>query len=238
MSRIRLYAPDLNVNVLSPEESHHAAGVMRCRKGDAVVLFDGVGREALAEIVDVNARRVTVKIGEVSEHSFDCTFRLTLAVSMGKAHRQSYLVEKCTELGVAAIWPMITDRSVTHPGDAAVDKWQRRAIEAAKQSGRRWVPRVETPQLFAEALGRIAEFSAAAIANREASAMPWLSFLDRQPPGCSLLAMIGPEGGWTDQERDHAMQAGAQAVSLSLTILRTETAAVTLCAGAALQTAQ
>lgn len=246
MTRVRLYCPELSkhgeakerngltVVALSQEESHHAMTVLRCRRGDAVVLFDGLGREAPGEITQADRRRVLVTIGPLTEHPFDCAYPITLAVAVGKAHRQSYLVEKCTELGVAAIWPMISEHSVTHPKDAAVEKWSRRAVEAAKQSGRRWAPVVEPPQSFGDVLARAGGFAVAAIAHPDAKARAFLDVLSEQPAGSSILVCVGPEGGWSNEECERAGQFGAVPVWLAPTVLRVETAAVAACAAAAL----
>lgn len=236
MSRTRLFCPQLVPGPLPllPEEAHHAAGVLRCRPGQEVILFDGHGGEAHGRIAEISRRLVVVEAGPVNRFPYDSDWRLVIAVVMGKAHRQSYLVEKCTELGAAAIWPVHGDRSVTRPGDAAAEKWSRRAIEAAKQSGRRWVTRVESPQTLAQVLARYGEFAATALADLQPGVLPFLELLKAQPLDASVLVLIGPEGGWSDAERTSARDAGAVQVGLSATVLRTETAAVAACAAAAL----
>lgn len=236
MSRTRLFCPTLAPGSLTlpPEEAHHAAGVLRCRMGDEVILFDGRGGEALAQIREISRRCVTVETGPVRRFTFDCDWRLTVAVVMGKAHRQSYLVEKCTELGAASIWPVRSERSVTRPGDSAAEKWSRRAIEAAKQSGRRWVPQVDPPHTLSEVLRRMGEFAAVAIADVQSQTRPFAELLKATARDASLLVLIGPEGGWSQAERAEAKETGAVAVSLAPTVLRTETAAVAACAAAAL----
>jgi 16S rRNA (uracil1498-N3)-methyltransferase len=271
---MRLYCPELRAGTveLPPEEAHHAAAVLRAKVGAEVTLIDGQGHEATGTISRIARRGVVVAAGDVRTRPFDCVYRLTIAIALGKAHRQSYVIEKCTELGVAAIWPLITERSVTRPGEAAVEKWSRRAIEAAKQSGRAFVPLIEQPQSFAAILGRTQEFNGGSIAdvgvgdqgseakspsplakgggrgvglpqstidNRQTTSLlasvPFLDFLQTQALGAQVLCLIGPEGGWSDAERDAARAAGLTFVRLAPTILRTETAAVTVCAAAALR---
>ncbi len=142
MSAPRLFVPDLKtgLNIVGAEEAHHAVHALRLATGDAIVVFDGRGNEAGAQVTKASRGELLVEVEDVSGHGFDTPARLTLAVSMPKTHRQGYLIEKCTELGVTAIWPMMTKHTVAKPGQAAVEKWRRRAIEAAKQSGRRWLP--------------------------------------------------------------------------------------------------
>ena len=250
MSPRRLYCPDLKegLNLLPPEESHHALSSLRARAGDEFVVFDGRGREARARVERVTRRQTQVVVERITERPFDLLLRITLAVAMTKAHRQGYLIEKCTELGVAAFWPILAERSVVRyvlraprltgrgadPASAAVDKWSRRAVEAAKQSARAWVPAVEAPQTFVQAVARIGEFSAAAIAHPDSSATPFTLFLSKHGEGSTLLVFVGPEGGWSESECREAVAAGAVSIRLSPTVLRSETAAVTVYAAAAL----
>jgi len=236
MSLHRLYCPDLKIglNLLPPEESHHAVSSLRAKAGDEFVVFDGRGREARARVTQVTRRQTQVVVERITERPFDLHHRITLAVAMTKAHRQGYLIEKCTELGAAAFWPILAERSVARPASAAVDKWFRRAVEAAKQSARAWVPRVEAPQTFAGAVARIGEYSAAAITHPDSTAMPFDKFLSKHREGSNLLVFVGPEGGWTESESRRAVAAGAVSIRLSPTVLRSETAAVALCAAAAL----
>jgi 16S rRNA (uracil1498-N3)-methyltransferase len=251
----RFYCPSLavGINELPADEAHHAATVMRSRAGDAVELFNGLGVVASGVVEQVARRGTSVRVERTHEVPFELRSRLTLAVAMSKAHRQGYLVEKCTELGVSAIWPVIAARSVTQPGEAAVEKWSRRAVEAAKQSGRAWVPIVAPVVSFADALSRAREFPVALFCDLGAQAVSVRSALGGtgfRVPGigdrglgtgawdASMIAFVGPEGGWTDEERRAANDAGLISVMLSPTILRAETAAVAMCAAVAAHSAE
>ena len=236
----RFYCPSLAVGIseLPAEEARHAVTVMRCREGDAVELFNGKGLVAPGVIHQVSKRTVAVQVARTDEVPFELRLRLTLAVAMSKAHRQGYLVEKCTELGVAAIWPIIAARSVTLPGEAAVEKWSRRAVEAAKQSGRAWVPIIAPVVSFGDALNRASEFHLALICDLGTNAAPSTVVINqienrKSPTDHPVIAFVGPEGGWTDDERRTARDAGLVSVTLSPTILRAETAAVAICAAVA-----
>lgn len=228
--------------MLSPEESHHAMASLRAETGREVVLFDGAGREGVG-VVDLEAgekgragkhRRLRVQVSSVRKRPFELAHKITLAVAMTKPLRQGYLVEKCTELGVAAIWPIMAERGVARPTAAAVEKWHRRAIEATKQSGRAWVPQITAPQSFSECLTRVGEFSASVLLHIDPSGIPFSAVLARQPEGAAMLAWVGPEGGWSDAEREGAAEAGVLLGTLGPTVLRTETAAVAVCAAAAM----
>jgi len=235
MSIIRLFCPDLARGevALSPEESHHAAASRRVTVGQTVTLFDGAGCEAEATVTRVDRRGLFVAVSEVSRHPRDTGIALTLAVAMGKTHRQSYVVEKCTELGVAAIWPMLTERSVTKPSASVVEKWSRRAIEAAKQSHRRWVPTIEPPRSLAAIVADFSSFARVALADESPASIGFDVLLAQVGADTPILVLIGPEGGWSPSERTRMCGAGAVVVGLAPTILRTETAAVAACAAAA-----
>lgn len=207
---------------------------LRAKVGHEVILFDGVGGEGVGLIVRIERRRVYVDVTQVTHRPFELRHRITLAVAMTKTHRQGYLIEKSTELGVAAIWPIIADRSVSRPDAAAVERWSRRAIEAAKQSNRSWVPTITAPRTFSECLKRLGDFNASSITHADSALVPFNTFLSAQIDGASLLVWVGPEGGWSDIERDLAVKAGAVPTTLGPMVLRTETAAVAVCAAAAM----
>jgi 16S rRNA (uracil1498-N3)-methyltransferase len=236
MPLCRLFCPTLSEGsiVVAAEESRHAIASLRAKPGHEIILFDGAGREAVGVISRIERRRLHVGVERITKHPFELSRKITLAVAMGRVHRQSYLVEKCTELGAAAIWPIITERSVTKPGGPAVDKWQRRAIEAAKQSGRSWVPQVAAPQPVAAILHRAGDFDASSVALPDLTSIPFSAFLAAQRAGSAVLVWVGPEGGWSSAERETLVRSGAIPTTLGPTVLRTETAAVAVCAAAAM----
>jgi len=231
MAACRLYSHSIVPGelVLSEEESHHAVTVLRLRNGASVTLFDGRGGEAEGVVVRAARRALVVRADELRGREFELPRRLTLAVAMPKGHRQGVLIEKCTELGVAEILPIVTARSVVVPDRNAAVKWFRRAIEAAKQCECAWVPVIAAPVAFEESLRRISQFNAGAIAE-PGSSEPFDNLLRSVGNGGSIVLWIGPAGGWTDAELESAGLAGAKRVRLSPTILRTETAAIAACA--------
>lgn len=248
MSVRRLYCPQLAIGeiVLSGEEAHHAVDVLRMRRGDGVVLFDGRGAQGLGTVEHSGRGQLRVLVSAVEVLPHELPIELTIAVAMPRAHRQAYLVEKCTELGVAAIWPMVTARSTAKPDVAAVAKWARRAIEAAKQSQRSRIPEIAVPGGLAELLKRCHGFLAKGILHPDGRAQDVWQFLDESVPAAPresatgpsathltpprILALVGPEGGWADEESELTRNAGFQPIRLGPTVLRTETAAVAMCA--------
>ena len=239
MRRPRLFCPTLSTGLvrLSAEESHHATASLRASAGQEVVLFDGAGTEAEGTIARIGRGNIEIEVETLTAVPFALACRLTLAVAMGRAHRQGYLIEKCTELGVAAIWPLIAERSVSKPGSDAVAKWTRRAIEAAKQSEQAWVPTISPPRTFNESLVHAPDFDAATLLDTGQALTSFSTLLARQPESNTVLIWVGPEGGWSTAERSLATEAGIERTTLGPTVLRTETAAVTACAAGALDTA-
>ncbi|MEK6677289.1 MAG: RsmE family RNA methyltransferase [Planctomycetota bacterium] len=230
----RLYCPSLTLGLveLPREESHHVLSVLRASPGDEVELFDGRGAVATGVLTHVQRKVVQVQVPSVARVPFDSPFQITLAVAMPKLHRQGFLVEKCTELGVAALWPITSKRSVTRPSDGALEKWSRRAVESCKQSRRAWIPTIIAAQGIEVALQQASDFDAIVFTQRQAEAI-WADFLTAQEKNSRIFVAVGPEGGWTENELDYAKSKGALLTSLAPAILRTETAAIAVCAVAA-----
>jgi 16S rRNA (uracil1498-N3)-methyltransferase len=216
-------APGL-VEVQGPE-AHHLAIVCRLRAGDAIYLFNGDGCQYAALVETVAKRAVTLRIAGVEAPQRELGFRLELAVPLPKGDRAQWLVEKLTELGATALVPLRTRRSVVHPRDTKRDKLQRQVIEASKQCGRNVLMRVE------ELVDWEAYRAGAAPAALRVVAHPGgESPLVLSGGGQDVLAAVGPEGGFTEEEVAAAQAAGWRVIGLGPRILRVETAAVALAA--------
>jgi 16S rRNA (uracil1498-N3)-methyltransferase len=216
----RSYAPDLDPLAVDYElegpEAHHLAVVRRAKRGEVVELFDGRGSRTRATILDLNKRRVLCQIVERVQVPRPVDER-TLAVALPKGDRADWLVEKCTELGVDRLTPLRTERSVVDPGEGKLERFRRTVVEAAKQSGRAWLMTIDPP----------IDWPQAAAAGRGG----W--FLDAQPQTPTVDCdesppewfAVGPEGGWTDDERAVAQNEQWKSVRFPGDILRIETAA-------------
>jgi len=208
---------------LSDEESHHALKVLRLKPGDALSLFDGEGTEYPAVVKGIKRGRVTCVLTETIHHLPDSP-KVTLAVAVLKPAAMAWLVEKAVEIGVQAIQPMQTDRTV---GRGTVDRWRRIAVAAAKQCERAFLPLIDP----------VRPFEAIAVPPPHAHHVTLLC-LERRP--CTLMAclervrsfaselmvLVGPEGGFTPQEVALAESRGLQTVGLGPRVLRSETAAL------------
>ncbi len=226
----RFYHPVLALGdaELSPVEARHAAGARRLRAGDAVTLFDGRGSEADARLVRVASGTIVVHVDAVRAMPPAAVCALTLAVSPPKQARQDDLIEKCTELGVRAVWPLRAERSVAEAAAGRLERWRRVSIAAAKQSQQAWLPEIREAATLAEVLTAAGAFERIVLADPSPDAPALSAWLDQHPGVGSILALIGPEGGFTDAERSVAIAAGAAPCRLTPTILRVETAAIAL----------
>lgn len=215
---------------LSSEDSRHAAGSLRLRPGEKVVVNDGRGGRVLAKIVEATNRRTHVEVIERINIAL-LPYKIVLLQGVPKAGKLDLIVEKSTELGVDEVIPVICERTiVSYKGEKADqkrDRWQRIAEGAARQCGRPTIPVIHSPLPFHAAI----DTHAAAIdrfiipwEERAATAGPITSRLLAEAK--SVAVLIGPEGGLSEDEVDYAQRAKPAIVSLGPTILRTETAAV------------
>ncbi len=229
MADPRFHVPELSGPVvqLTGPEARHACQARRLRQGDAVVLFDGNGREARGEISKLSGTEVQVHVSQVRTSARPCP-ALTLAVAVPKGPRQDFMIEKCTEFGVAAIWPIVTARSVCSASEHKLDKWRRTTIEAAKQSGQCWLPELSPPRRLEDVLAETSGFDTALVAAPGTESM--LDVVAALAGTRGVLAFVGPEGGWTEGELQGLTANGCRPVSLGPHILRIETAAIAIAA--------
>ncbi len=215
-------SPDLLTTgavILPPEEAHHALRVARVRDGDAVLLFDGQGREGRGSVQRVDKRDATVWVEELRAVPQPSP-ALTLAQAW--LHREKtieFIVRHGTELGVAAFVFFRADHSESAPKIDA--KWNRLAIEACKQCGRLWLPEFR----LADSLGEALEATSGdrLIAAMDEPAVPWSQALT----GGDATVCIGPEGDFSGEEIRVALAMGARPISLGPTVFRSEMAAIT-----------
>jgi 16S rRNA (uracil1498-N3)-methyltransferase len=232
MSRRRLFVAAERLGgerlVLSGDEHRHVARVLRARPGEALTLFDGAGGEVEATIVTVGAREVELTLGERrAAPGAAPAVAVTLLVAVPRGERMDWLVQKTTELGVARIVPVSTERSVARPeaGGGRKPRWEKIAREAARQCGRADVPRVEEPTPLAEALADPA-LPARRFALWEGERGRSLGQALATDAASPTAILVGPEGGFAADEVAEATRTGFAAVGLGPRILRVETAAV------------
>ena len=208
---------------LGPTESYHLAKVLRRSDGDFIELLNGKGGRAEAKCVLIGDKEVRVQITKIFEEE-KIVPQVTMVLAMTKGGKWEEQIKPLTELGVSRISPIITGRTEIKQGasfDKKVDKWNKSAIEACKQSGNPWMPQIDSPvsleNYLRECKGTLLVAGLAENLNR----MP----LEATTKEVNIL--IGPEGGWTDQEEEALCEKGAHFFTLGRYTLRAETAALT-----------
>jgi 16S rRNA (uracil1498-N3)-methyltransferase len=216
---------------LDADEAHHAVDVLRLKAGDRITVFNGQGAEALAEIVQ--AKRDAVELRRLSATKTEplrCEITLGQAVPKGK--NMELIIEKATELGAASVAPLLSERTVVQAdaGDALrkQQKWQRTAVEACKQCGQNWLPRIQTPRTPRDFFHAGQKFDLMLVASLQPDARGLKDVLAEHGPKrpASVLVLVGPEGDFTPAEISLAKSHGCQPITLGPIILRTETAAL------------
>jgi len=243
MTRRRFYAPPDNFSsgseivTLAADEARHLREVLRLGPGDEIFVFDGAGREfqCLIEASRRDSASVRV-IAEAAPAKPESPLDLTLAVALLKGEKFDLAVQKATELGVARILPVITQRADVRLRDDSdsgkrVARWQRIALEAAKQSGRARVPLVAAPLTFSSLVGSSDERSLARLLMFSERGGETLNGIrQKSTTVSSIVALVGSEGGWTDEEIIEGRGAGWEIVTLGGRILRAETATIAVTA--------
>jgi 16S rRNA (uracil1498-N3)-methyltransferase len=237
MTRRRFFAPrtafaaDATSLTLAREEVRHLRDVLRLSVGDEAFVFDGCGKEFRCMIRHIMRESAELEvIEEVNSSRSESSLRLTLAVALLKGEKFDLVVQKATELGVTGIVPMITKLADVRLRDDAdsnrrVARWQRIAVEAAKQSGRTVVPQIVAPLAFESVI--VIEESGPRLMFAERNGQSLAVIKDEfKQEFSSMTAMVGSEGGWTDEEIAKARDLGWRVVTLAGRRLRAETAAI------------
>jgi 16S rRNA (uracil1498-N3)-methyltransferase len=219
---------------LAGREAHHARHVVRVQRGEQVAVLDGLGHEFLCSVQDAHRDAVGLNVCETyTRPPRSCLVTLIQAVPKGKIIEA--IIQKATELGVARIVPLISERVVAQlePEDAArkTAKLKSVAVEAIKQSGSCWLPQIEAPLTLNQFLARNEPFELPLIASLQPGSRPAREYFrafqaqhGRRPGSASVW--IGPEGDFTPAETEAIKAHGALPITLGQLVLRVETAAI------------
>lgn len=209
-------------------QAHHVIHVLRLQTGAPLTLFDGRGFEYAALIKRIDKSGLTLSVSERREVSRESPLRVVLAQGISSGERMDYTVQKCVELGISAIQPLITRRSVvrlsSERADRRVAHWQTVAAVACEQCGRNLLPEVLPVQPLLKWLGATGDGSEGVRYLLSPHAHTRLRELERPQGRVTLL--VGAEGGWDADETSAAMATGFMPLTLGPRVLRTETAAV------------
>ena len=215
---------------LTGEESKYIARVLRLIDGESVILSSGDGPEYHTTIVAIEKKSVLLKVESIDETNRESKLDITLCQSLPKSKKMDLIIQKCTELGVRRFIPFTSSRSVSRPdkkeGSEKVKRWEKIALEASRQCGRRFIPPVDNVIKFDDLLRDMDKLDN----EKTLKLIPWESEDNkslRQMSGSEvkkLMLLIGPEGGFSNEEVDRAKKAGFIPISLGSRLLRTETA--------------
>ncbi len=230
----RFFAPPENFQnqkvALSQEESKHLRDVLRLREGEKVLVFDGEGNEftCLIEKIGRGKDSCVLKIIEKSApFAPESPLNLTLGIALLKGEKFDLVVQKATELGVKKIIPLQTKRAdvklETNSAGKKLERWQKIALEAAKQCGRSVVPKIGLPEEFEKIVLQLAKDEIGVLFSEKSGAS--LAEMKSQK-SAEMIVIVGSEGGWEDSEIELARANDWQIITLGGRILRAETAGI------------
>ena len=223
----------LTAIIRDPGEVRHIGKVLRLKAGDEVILFDGEGKEYHAALTRLSPREISLALlREPSSVAAESPLRMILGLGLLKSSKFDWLIQKTTELGVAEVVPFYSLHVIPRWEGAPplagsrLSRWEKIACEAAKQCGRAQVPRIHSPRSFEEMLAMNFGDAIKILLWEREPARSLKSVL--VPPVSTIYALVGPEGGFSEEEVLRAQGAGFQPIRLGPRILRAETAAIAI----------
>ena len=226
MTRRRWIADEVSGNraALTGAHAEHLARVLRAQPGQEFDIATGTNIRR-GRITSVNRDRVEFELGEEIPLSTD--HNITIALAIFKFDRLEWAIEKCTELGVSRIVPIITQRTEAHLAASAPkrrERWQRIVTQASEQSRRASVPEIAEPLKLKDTVSLAAPTRI--LLSESEDQLSIKQTLASHTAGSEIILAVGPEGGWTDEEQALFKNSGWISASLGNTVLRAETAAI------------
>lgn len=215
-------------------DAFHLVRVMRAHVGDQVICSNGTDREVLCTLTHIDKDEVIAVVVEERLMVNEARLEVWIAQSLPKGDKLETVIQKCTEIGAARIIPFISARTIVQYDDKKaaklLDRWVKIAKEAAEQAHRNRIPPVFAPYSWQQVLQLASEVDLAMVCYEKESRLYLREVLTdtlmHHPIPLKVLLMIGPEGGFTEQEIAEAEAAGYRSISLGPRIMRTETAAL------------
>jgi 16S rRNA (uracil1498-N3)-methyltransferase len=216
--------------VLGKEHAHQIRSVLRMSAGDRIVILDNQGGEYDVVLIGIRHDEAIGEVTQKRQATGEPSVQITLFQSLLTREKFEFVLQKCTEVGVSRFAPVITQRTLvreTAVKPDKLDRWQRIITEAAEQSHRGLIPDLLPPLSFEKAVQELSSFEKCLIAceKQDKNIRAALQRENKNVPA-TIAILIGPEGGFTDEETRLVCSAGAVPVSLGPRILRTETAAI------------
>lgn len=224
-SEATITGPDVN----------HIKNVLRMKPGERILLSDGKGTNCLCELTEIGAGEIKARILPEEVSDTELPVEMTLYQGLPKADKMEFIIQKCVELGVTRIVPVEMSRCVVKldgkKEEAKRKRWYGISESAAKQSKRMIVPEISAVMKYKDALKEAAASDLSLVPYEDSESLEGAGGMERTrtlikslKPGQKCAVFIGPEGGFSDQEIEAALEAGFQTVTLGKRILRTETA--------------
>jgi 16S rRNA (uracil1498-N3)-methyltransferase len=217
---------------LDDREAHYLGHVLRLKRGDELVAFNGRGHERHARVAALTRRNAELTLGAVLASLPESVLVITLVQALAKANAMDLLVQKATELGVREILPVYSDHSVvkldTERRERRVERWNLIARSACEQSGRHRPPQIFAPESLLASVARLPHDAGTRLALDPQSPLR----LPDLPAPTAVTFAVGPEGGFGTADLATLDAAGFRRVGLGQRVLRTETAAIAACAAA------
>ncbi|HLF11310.1 MAG TPA: 16S rRNA (uracil(1498)-N(3))-methyltransferase [Gammaproteobacteria bacterium] len=217
---------------LDDREAHYLGHVLRLKRGDQLVAFNGRGRERLASVSTLNRRGAELELNQTIDALSESALAITLVQSFAKADAMDLIMQKATELGVHAVVPVYTQFSVVkldeERAQRRLEHWNRVAQSACEQCGRHRPPRIESPEPLAASLAKLRAQDLKLVLDPGAKAR----VADAARPIAGVTFVVGPEGGLSSGDFEQVDASGFHRVHLGPRVLRTETAAIAACTAA------
>lgn len=217
--------------IIKGEDVRHIANVLRLRTGDRAVLCDGEGKDYIVSIMNIDKNSVITELLNIEKSVGEIDLDITIYQGVPKSTKMDLVIQKCTELGANKVVPVVSERTVVkliskNDEIKKINRWQKIALEAAKQSNRGKIPSICMPMSFVNAVKDSLNKDLVLIPYEEEKDTGLKEILSKEKPK-NIGIFIGPEGGFADKEVQLAIEHKAKAVTLGKRILRTETAALT-----------
>lgn len=215
--------------IITGDDVNHITKVLRLSENDIIMVCDGDGKDYKVAIRNLSKKEVVTEIMEEIPCLTEPPVKVVLFQGIPKASKMEYIIQKNTELGISEIVPVMTHRTVVKIEDKKaemnkLDRWQKVALEAAKQCNRGRVPVISQPVRFDEAVERLAGMNIKIMPYEKENGLGLKSLLQSNVKPETIGILIGPEGGFEESEVENAHKKGVSTVTLGPRILRTETA--------------
>jgi len=227
----RFFSPPQNVRgnyiYIEGHEARHILNVMRMKEKDKVVVFDGTGKEYTGFISKIKGKSLIIEVVSTRYPKKSVQPEITLFQCMPKKEKMDYIVEKATELGVHSIKPLISERTIARPSeeknDSRISRWEKIALNAAKQCGRNDIPEIRNIEKFYNALDSVNDFDLVLMAHLSEGTIPLREAIKDFDTG-RIAVFIGPEGDFTAEEIIMAKETNCKLISLGPRVLKSDTA--------------